>query len=285
MLCGRLYVAEMVRPELGVKRVRGQEMKAHGLFKATLAGFLLTGLSSVAQGALYDRGGGLIYDDVLDVTWLQDANYAKTSGYDADGRMKWAEAMAWTSNLLYIDSVSGITLTGWRLPTARPINDQSFQFRLSNDGSTDYGFNIGAVGSAFPRSSAHELPYMYYINLENLGECAPTSAGAGGCLPSQPGWGLNEKGPFINLEPQNYWTGIDPGFIGNKLYVDMSRGAVNSNSPFLAYGAWAVRDGDVADDRQVVPLPASAWLLGSGFIGLLSLRKSKKLSRIRTVEC
>jgi hypothetical protein len=30
---------------------------------------------------LHERGGGLIYDDVLDVKWSQDANYAQTSGY------------------------------------------------------------------------------------------------------------------------------------------------------------------------------------------------------------
>ena len=48
--------------------------------------------SGLAQAALHDRGGGLLYDDILGVTWLQDANYAKTSGYDADGRMNWANA-------------------------------------------------------------------------------------------------------------------------------------------------------------------------------------------------
>ena len=42
-------------------------------------------MSGAAQAALHDRGGGLVYDDVLNVTWLQDANYAQTSGYDADG--------------------------------------------------------------------------------------------------------------------------------------------------------------------------------------------------------
>ena len=48
--------------------------------------------SSQAFGALYDRGDGLIYDDVLDITWLQDANYALTSGFDIDGRMTWSQS-------------------------------------------------------------------------------------------------------------------------------------------------------------------------------------------------
>ena len=58
----------------------------------------------------------MIYDDVLDVTWLQDANYAHTSGYDdpywvegggldegdmpsgefsADGGNVWADQLVW----------------------------------------------------------------------------------------------------------------------------------------------------------------------------------------------
>ncbi|MBK7674200.1 hypothetical protein [Accumulibacter sp.] len=43
--------------------------------------------SASAQAMLFDRGGGLIRDDVLKVTWLKDAHCATSSGYDADGRM------------------------------------------------------------------------------------------------------------------------------------------------------------------------------------------------------
>jgi hypothetical protein len=39
---------------------------------ALLAGMVFTGS---AQATLLDRGNGLIYDDVLNITWLQDANY------------------------------------------------------------------------------------------------------------------------------------------------------------------------------------------------------------------
>jgi hypothetical protein len=67
-------------------------MQKKNLILALLAGVALSG---AAQAALHDRGGGLIYDDVLKVTWLQDANYAKTSGYDADGKMTWVNAVAW----------------------------------------------------------------------------------------------------------------------------------------------------------------------------------------------
>ncbi len=81
--------------------------KLFGLF---IALWLLYGLSASAHAALIDRGGGMIYSTDLNVTWLQDANYARTSGYDADGLMNWNDATAWASNLSY----GGYD--DWRLP-------------------------------------------------------------------------------------------------------------------------------------------------------------------------
>lgn len=64
------------------------------------------------QPALIDRGFGLIYDTERDITWLQDANYARTVGKSGDGQLTWPAAMAWVASLNY----RGIR--GWRLPTA-----------------------------------------------------------------------------------------------------------------------------------------------------------------------
>ena len=51
-------------------------------------------LTSVpATAALFDRGNGLIYDNILDVTWLQDAN--------AGGQLDWFGAHSWVANLDY----------------------------------------------------------------------------------------------------------------------------------------------------------------------------------------
>jgi len=61
---------------------------------------------------LIDRGRGLLYDVERDLTWLQDTNYAKTSGHSADGQMTWDNARSWVGRLNY----RGITK--WRLPTA-----------------------------------------------------------------------------------------------------------------------------------------------------------------------
>lgn len=90
-----------------------------GNVKATrtlaLAATLVTGAAG-AQAALVDRGGGMIYDTVLKVTWLADTNYAQTSGFDADGLMDWATANIWANDLVY----GGFS--GWRLPTLNPAD-------------------------------------------------------------------------------------------------------------------------------------------------------------------
>ena len=54
-------------------------------------------ISGAAQATLIDRGGGLLYDNVLNVTWLQDANYAKTSGYSDTGIFDHIQATSWAS--------------------------------------------------------------------------------------------------------------------------------------------------------------------------------------------
>ena len=97
------------------------------------------GFSGVSNAELWDRGGGLIYDDVLKITWLQDANFAQTSGYDDDlygydtnGRMHWSHAVAWADQLTY----GGYK--DWRLPTTvdGPFSDYGY------DGTTTAGYNI-----------------------------------------------------------------------------------------------------------------------------------------------
>lgn len=81
--------------------------------------FLLVGLTILCSptipvyATLIDRGNGLIYDTDLDVTWLADANYAKTSGYSSDGLMAWAVANTWANLLIY----GGYD--DWRLPTTQ----------------------------------------------------------------------------------------------------------------------------------------------------------------------
>lgn len=75
-------------------------------------GVFSVGLIATANANLEARPGGMVYDDVLNITWLADANYAQTSGYDSDGRMNFSEANTWAAGLSY----GGYD--DWRLPTA-----------------------------------------------------------------------------------------------------------------------------------------------------------------------
>jgi hypothetical protein len=65
--------------------------------------------STPAHAGLIDLGNGLIYDPILDITWLQDANLGAGSTFDdglsaSDGRMTWDNAVAWAASL----SVGGV---------------------------------------------------------------------------------------------------------------------------------------------------------------------------------
>ncbi len=89
-------------------------MKRLFLISILLFAILLVFILS-AHATLVDRGGGLIYDTVLKVTFLQDANYANTKDYvksDGNGRMQWANAKEWADNLVYQG------YSDWRLPNA-----------------------------------------------------------------------------------------------------------------------------------------------------------------------
>ena len=58
----------------------------------------------------------IIIDSGTGLEWVADANYSKTSGYDSDGLMTWAKAMAWADGLVY----GGYN--DWRLPTSDYCN-------------------------------------------------------------------------------------------------------------------------------------------------------------------
>lgn len=225
---------------------------------SVLAAIVLSGAPVSVQAELIDRGGGMIYDDVLDVTWLRDANYAQTSGFDADGRMTWEQADAWAEGLVYQG------YDDWRLTTVSPANgsyfvygDREGQPSNSYSGLTDAGFNIAGPYS--------ELGYMFYVNLGNKGFYTTTGA-------IKWDWDNVNSGPFANLQHYFYWTGTEyvhspENFPTNPTYCappvscawDFVIGygdqtIYNKQSQFYA---WAVRDGDVE--------PVNEWIIVDQF--------------------
>lgn len=202
------------------------DYKKVGLTLATM-GLLSSG---VLQAALYDRGGGLIYDDVLNITWLADANYAQTSGYDSDGAMNFSAANTWAGDLSY----GGYS--DWRLPTA-----------LNQDGSGP------CVGHSCTNS---EMGHMYYNNM---------GASFGGGILS--GSNTTNLALFTNLQSDIYWSGTVYALAPTNVawdFITFSGIQANHRQNFEFY-AWAVRPGDVS---AAVPEPETHAMLLAG-LGLL----------------
>lgn len=206
---------------------------------------LLACLAMPTNAALLDRGGGLIYDDGLNITWLADANYAKTSGYDSDGRMTWAEAKAWALNLVYGGH------DDWRLPSTGLL-DTTCEIQT---GATSFGSNC----------LGNEMGHLFYAELGG-------SAGSSVLTSIDPDLGL-----FTNIRDDvsiNYWFGND-WFGNDKPGFHFYDGTLNYGGDQNDFYAWAVRNGDVA----AIPEPSTYILMlaGLGMLGVAVRRNRKQV--------
>ena len=222
--------------------------------KRSRSGFVLLFLvCGSASAALIDRGGGLIYDNDRNITWLANANYGAGSAFDdgfsnTDGFMTWQSAVNWAADLSYFDSVRDVAYTDWRLPATPPPPDNTCKI-------TQPAFGTGCTGS--------ELGHMYNTELVGTVTDPPTPTGA------------PPSGPFSNLQGDGYWSGTQ--FDATNAYVVNFgfSGQQAADNKTLGYYAWAVRDGDVS----AVPAPGAAWLLVTGLASLGGRWLRRKINR------
>ncbi len=111
-----------------------------------LTGMLVAAFMESSRAELFDRGNGLIYDDVLNITWLQNAS--------AGGNKTWKEAVQWASDLEYQG------FDDWRLPSVSVSSGVP-------SGATDNPVDCSTATELACRDN--ELGYMYYHYLEGGG--------------------------------------------------------------------------------------------------------------------
>jgi hypothetical protein len=222
--------------------------------RAALLAILIFVISQNSQAKLiiYDSGPGLVYDTENDITWLMNANYAQTIGYDdmlygnnTGGRLTWHDAVEWVSNLTIYDAKNNIVWSDFRLPAY----DGTY-------GSNYYGTYEGS-----------EFYNLYYSILGNTNDEIE---------------GMENQGPFINIVEQAYWTGVaHPENADYANIFTMNWGDHAFNNKLDKNYVWPVMDGDVAGQAGLQPLithtPApSAVVLGcfgAGLTGWLRRRR------------
>jgi hypothetical protein len=187
------------------------------------------------------------YDTILDITWLADAGYAQTSGYDDDNRMTWDEAQIWIGTL---NASTYLGVTNWRLPQVFDSGPAGCDFSY---GGTDCGWNAD--------TSTGEMASMFYDTLGNLSFFDTD----GNFL--QDGNGLWNTGPFSNLPFFYTWADTESATnAGEAWYFHLGAGTQNDTDMTLERATWAVLSGDIG--ASVIPIPSAIWLFTSALAGL-----------------
>ena len=109
--------------------------------------------STIAGAALIDRGNGLIYDDSLNITWLQNANYAGVT-------MTWLEANNWANNLIFQG------YDDWRLP------EFDCSGATCNTGEMGHLYDSYGITAQSPGSYIDVRPSMYWSGTESSADPA-----------------------------------------------------------------------------------------------------------------
>lgn len=224
---------------------------------------LLLFTTATANAALLSRlGGQAWYDTVLDVTWLADANFARSSGFDGDGLMTWAQAQDWIASL---NGASHLGANDWRLPFVVDTGEPGCDWAYAG---TDCGYNVQTMSGGTVYS---EMAHLFFVTLGNFAFCSPTG------LCPQPtggiGTGLSNPGPFANFQPDSYWSGTTYVLDAAEAWSFAFDFGYQDSYDKIDYEhyALAVRAGDIA----LVPVPAVGWLL-AGCLALLGARATKR---------
>ncbi|MEO8224555.1 MAG: DUF1566 domain-containing protein [Gammaproteobacteria bacterium] len=191
---------------------------------------ILLAAGGSANAALVSRlSGQAYYDDVLNITWLANANLANTTafgvaGINANGSMTWDKANEWMGAM---NTAAHLGKNDWRLPVIVDTGSSGCNFAYTG---TDCGYNVDL--------GAGEMAHLFYSTLGNAGAYNTSGVPCTGCVAV--------PGPFDNLQFYPYWSGT--GYAPVAIfawYFGLGAGDQGYNARTNAFYAWAVRDGDI----------------------------------------
>ena len=213
-------------------------MKSRLLGALSACVFML--MSTATSAALVDNGNGLIYDDVLKITWAQP-----------DNARNWDAANTWASGL----TLGGVS--GWRLP----------YISVAEGAGPFTGTPVDCSTASESACRDNELGYMYYHNLGGIRNEEILINN------DDPDLAL-----FSTLRSYGYWSGTEfessvDLFLDNAWLLDFDGGRSFTNGKIVPYYSWAVHPGNVG----AVPVPAAIYLFGSGLLGLIGIARRKKV--------
>lgn len=211
-----------------------------------IAGFCLLAMFATHSAAeLIDRGNGLIYDTVQDLTWTQNAGMFSGPQYDTNiNGVYRMGATTWAENLEY----GGFD--DWRLPTTTQFDDSTCSADVRSAGTYNlfYEHRIGCTGGEMEMLTALYDPWNnpIFTNVQDTRywTATPYRDGIDPCI-NYPDYDVmctknNDNGNRSGFYWQWGFTGFPDsgGPYDNLPYKTTLRG---TNGRI----AWAVRDGDV----------------------------------------
>jgi hypothetical protein len=231
--------------------------------------------TGTAQAALISRAGGMVYDNVNNITWAADANlfiiqallnanlvndiiagnggvihetpfnstynsngthYLTSADFNADLTSPSLGAMTWWGAQAWANNLTLGGVKGWSLPTTDP-----------------------AVFGYQTNSQMSDLFYNQLGGVRNYKGMFPTD---------NPNYNL-----FHFRNDSSYWSGTEYAPDPSQAWVfNTTPGNQQGAGKVAQLYALAVHPGDVS----AAPVPAAFWLLGSGLMGLLGLMRRGK---------